>query len=138
MTLLLPPNVHGSLTRFLQQDADVLALVNNSTDRIVTELRKDQVYPALRITQIGDLPITQRPLYQIQSTFQLDAFGGSKAQALTLARTARAVCHQRFTGAHFGTVVTGVDSNGFADVPDDFFSPAKPRYLFVLIVYAHP
>jgi hypothetical protein len=138
VTLLLPPNVHGSLTRFLQQDEDVLALVGESTDRIVTELRKDQAYPALRITQIGDQPITQRPLYQIESTFQIDAFGGSKAQALTLARTARAVCHARFPGSWFGTVVTGVDSNGFADIPDDFFSPAKPRYLFLLIVYAHP
>lgn len=138
MTLLLPPNVHGSLVRFLQQDEDVLPLIGMSTDRIVTELRKDQVYPSLRVTQIGDLPITQRPLYQVQSTFQLDAFGGTKAQAMTLARTARAVCHARFEGSWFGSVITGVDSNGFADSPDDFFSPAKPRYLFLLIVYAHP
>jgi hypothetical protein len=136
--LHVPVNVLGLVTLWLHEQPELMTLLDNDRDRVVTETRKNQTYPCVRLTQITDTPAGQRPLHLVAAELQIDAFGGTKAQAWTLAGTCRALLAERLTGTHPQGVVTGVDTAGMADIPDDYFTPAKPRWLFTATVYAHP
>lgn len=139
--LLLLPNVAALVTAFLRAQPEIVALVG---DRVVTELGKDQEYPAVRITQFTDRPTIPRPLVHTAATLQLEAFGGPKALAWKIAETARAALCARFNGRQSYTVngnpiegrITGCDASGMRDLPDATFTPAKPRYLFTITAYA--
>lgn len=133
--LTLLPNVEGLVSRFLQDHAAMVALID---DRTYTVLPKSPTWPALRVAQFDDQPAGQRPLHHVAYSLQLDAFGGTKAQAWTLASTARAALAADLPGIHDDGIVTGVDTRGLSDDPDETYAPAKPRWRFVAVVYAHP
>ena len=141
-TLTLLPNVEGLVSTFLQDHPDIVALAEDEhapgRSRSYTVLPKAPTWPALRVTQYDDQPAGQRPLHHVAYFLQIDAFGGTKAQAWTLASTARAALAADLPGTHAEGIVSGVDTRGLSDAPDDTYSPAKPRWMFTAIVYAHP
>jgi hypothetical protein len=110
---------------------------------VVTALRKDQPYPAVRIEQFADRLVTTTPRWLVATSLQVSAYGGPKAQAWQAAETARALLVDRFVGAHTypggltGTI-THVAASGARDIPDDTFAPARPRWIFTATVFAHP
>lgn len=139
--LLLLPNVPALATAFLRAQPEVSAIVET---RVVTEFAKQQVFPAVRVTQFTDEPTIPRPLVHTRSTLQVEAYGGPKNLAWLLAETCRAAFAARFNGSLSFDVdthtvsgrVSGCDLSGLRDLPDPEFSPAKPRWLFTLAVYA--
>lgn len=66
------------------------------------------------------------------------SYGGSKAQADTLARTVHAVMHD-MPGTHAHGIVTDVSTVTIPSwLPDDGFEPPRPRYVATYIVTCHP
>lgn len=133
--LILLPNVEALVSAFLRNHDAIIALID---DRVYTVIPSHSDWPLIRVGQYDDQPAGQRPLHHVAYSVQVEAFGGSKAQAFTLANTARAALAAELTGAHAQGVVSGVDTRGMIDLPDESYSPAKPRWLFSLTVYAHP
>lgn len=135
MTVVLLPEVEGLVRTFLEGRTEMVALVGS---RVYTALPKDVVFPAVRVTQFDDIKITQRPLWVVRSSMQVEAWGGTKAQAFTAAATAQACLADGLEGVHVRGVVTGVTFGAMRDLPDVAYSPAKPRWLFTAYVTSHP
>lgn len=133
--LYLTPNVEALCSAFL---ADQPEVADEVAERVYTTIPKQATYPLVRVTVLDSTP-TGEPLWLEAHTVQVEAFGGSKAEAFRIAVKCRAAISQRLTGDHPGAgVVTGVRSAGLLDLPDDSHTPAKPRWLFTSTVYAHP
>lgn len=135
MTLNLTPNTEALVSAFLRDQPEVQTLAD---DRCYTVIPKDATYPLLRVTLLLDQPTGGEPLWLTAAQVQVEAFGGTKAQAWTLAVTARSAISERLTGTHDEGVVTGVTSGPLLDLPDEDFTPAKPRFLFTSTLYVHP
>lgn len=141
--LVLLPNVSALTTAFLRAQSEVSALV---ADRVVTAFAKSQVFPAVKVEEFSDRPIVERPLWLVAADLQISAFGGPKALAHKIAETCRAALAARFEGTQSYTVdtnpiagvVTHCRVSGLRDEPDKTYTPAKPRWLFIATVYAHP
>lgn len=138
--LYLAPNVEALLSSFLRDQPEIVALIpdDDSGARVYTSIPKDAVYPLARVVLLSDAKITNQPLWLVASFVQVDAFGGTKAQAFTLAATIQALFDTRLTGVHPGGVVTGVDHGILGDLPDEEYEPAKPRFLVTSTIYNRP
>jgi hypothetical protein len=135
MAVVLLPNVEGLVSTFLQDDPDQQLVTG---DRCYTALPKDKTYPLLRVTQIDDQKVTQRPLWVVTTLLQVEAWGDNQWDAWRAAATAQSVLAARLEGVHSRGVVTGVRFSGLRNVPDPDFTPAKPRRIFTCQVTAHP
>lgn len=133
--LVLLPNIEHLVSTFLQTHPNITPLI---AGRSYTVIPNSPTWPLVRVSQYDDLPAGQRPLHHVAYFIQVEAFGGSKAQAWTIAATCRSALAADLVGSHADGVVTGVDTRGLSDQPDDSYSPAKPRWLFAATVYAHP
>jgi hypothetical protein len=107
-------------------------------DRIYTALPKDVVFPAMRVTLIDDEKVTERPLWLVRSTLQVEAWGGSKGDAFRAANIAQGALELLVDEFTDDWVVTNVRFGAMRDEPDDSYTPARPRFLFLAIVTAHP
>lgn len=132
--VVLLPYIEKLLVDFLLAQPEIEALVS---DRVYTELPESKAFPLVRIHQFGTLP-ARNPRWLETSTVQIEAYGGTKNTAHTIAQTCAGVMQARLQGSHDEGVVTGVTFTGFADISDETFTPAKPRWLFVAQVTAHP
>lgn len=133
--LFIPPNMEALVSAFLRDQPEVVDAV---ADRVYTAIPKGATYPLVRVTQLDDFPAGS-PLYAVAYSIQVEAFGGSKDEAWWIASTARAAIDYRITGDHPGYgVVNGTTPGPMIDLPDEDFSPAKPRWLFTSTVYARP
>lgn len=136
--IALPVNIEALVSAFLREQPEMIDLVD---DRIYTAIPKPQagrdLYPLVRVSLIIDEPHTG-PLWGIAYDVQLEAFGGTKAQAWTIAATARAVISYRLPGTHPEGIVNGVTNRGMLDLPDETFDPARPRWLFTSTIHARP
>lgn len=132
--LYLTPNVEALVSAFLREQTEVIALLG---DRVYTSLPKNPEWPAARVVVIDEAPAGS-PLWLVGAVIQVDAWGGTKADAWRIANTCRAAIDRRLVGAHPEGVVTGVTLGGLLDEPDEDFTPAKPRWLFTSTVHAHP
>lgn len=135
MTLNLTPNTEALVSAFLRDQPEIVDLVD---DRVYTVIPKDATYPLARVTLLLDQPAGGEPLWLTAAQVQVEAFGGTKAQAWTLAVTARSAISERLTGTHDDGIVTGVTSGPLLDLPDEDFTPAKTRFLFTSTLYVHP
>lgn len=133
--LTIMPNMEAVVSAFLRDQPEVVDLI---ADRVYTALPDRVEFPAVRVTQITDRKLTSRPLWISEFVMQIEAFGGSKAQASTLARTCEGVIAARMVGTLDGAVIAGVDPGGLEDIPDDEYEPARPRFLFVSTITARP
>lgn len=141
MTLHLPPNMEALVSAFLRDQAEVVAMV---ADRVYTAIPRndagapDTRWPAVRVTQLLDQP-TGSPLWAIAYEIQVEAWGGSKADAFRIANVCRAVIDARISGQYPGEgIVNGTTPGPLLDLPDDDFTPAKPRFLFTSTIHARP
>lgn len=128
----LLPDVEALTVNRLRASADVTALVGQ---RVGTTLY-DGLTPALKVTLVsGDERVRD---HLDAPRVQVDAYGGTKADANDLARTARAAL-VAVSGAFAEGVVTAVRTlvtpwwN-----PDSGFEPPRPRYSFDVELTVHP
>lgn len=135
MTVTLSPNVEALVSAFLRSRSEMTALI---AQRVYTALPADVVYPAVRVTQLDDIPVTTRPLHLVSALVQVEAWGGSKSEAWNAAATARALLDELVEGVHTQGVVTGTRVGSLRDEPDITFTPAKPRWLFTCELFCHP
>lgn len=133
--LWIPPNMEALVSAFLRDQAELTDLVG---DRIYTAIPKDATYPLVRVVQLLDTP-AGAPLYAVGYEMQVEAFGGSKAEAWRIASTARALIDVRLLGDYPGFgVVNGTTPGALLDLPDEDHKPAKPRWLFSSTIYGRP
>jgi len=123
------------VSAFLRDQPELVDLV---ADRVYTAIPKDATYPLVRVVQLLDTP-AGAPLYSVAFDMQVEAFGGSKADAWRIASTARALIDARLLGDYPGFgVVNGSTPGALLDLPDEDFTPAKPRWLFSSTIYGRP
>lgn len=133
--LWIPPNMEALVSAFLRDQPEMTDLVG---ERIYTAIPKDATYPLVRVVQLLDTP-AGAPLYAVAFEMQVEAFGGSKADAWRIASTARALIDARLLGDYPGFgVVNGSTPGALLDLPDEDFTPAKPRWLFSSTIYGRP
>lgn len=132
-TLLV--DAQALVSQYLRSRSEVTALVGQ---RVVSHLAADQVYPALRVVRVAGAPVYSVPLFFDEAWFQVDAFGGTTAQAWTLAATAQAVLTELPSYSTALGQVTGVRFGSFAEQDDEAFSAPKPRWRFDVTVWTRP
>lgn len=135
MTVQLLPNVEAIVSTFLQAQPEMVALIGTRT---YTAIPGSPTYPLCRVTQYDDTKVTDRPLWVVRCSIQIEGFGGSKAEAYAVVATAEACIAERLEGAHAGGTITGITWGSKRDLPDSTFSPAKPRWLTTAFITAHP
>lgn len=132
-TARLPINAEARLITYLRSRAEIVALVGA---HVYSALPKDfTAWPAIRVTQIDSEPIGRRPVVLHRTYLQVDAFGGSKAQAFTLAATAQALVD---LDALLADGITSADPGRLIDDPDTLYTPARPRWRFTCSLWAKP
>lgn len=141
--LILPPNGEGLVWKFLSEQAELGTLVGGTGNaaRIYSTLPDGVTFPAMRVHLYDSVNVTQRPLWCWDQYLQLEAWGGSKADAHRILGTAVAAMSQRlidWTHPDYAAAVTAVRFQGWRDMPDDTYAPARPRWLVTAIVSAHP
>lgn len=133
--VILLPYIEKLLVDFLADQPEIATLV---ADRVYTELPETKVWPLIRLHQFNSLRPTTRARWLATTVVQIDAYGGTKNIAHRLAQTCAGVLDARLTGTHDEGVVTGIVCYGLRDEPDETFESARPRWLFLAEITAHP
>lgn len=130
------PDAELLTTAFLRQDDAVLAKV---ADEIYTELpARHDTWPAVRVTRIGGAPAFQ-PLVLDEPLLQIDVWGGPKRTALQAAETIRSALSERTPFTLPGTGTLAVERFGsLRYLPDETYSPARPRWTFDVVLATRP
>lgn len=139
--LVILPNVEAFTSQFLRDQpevGDALTAAGGDADGVFTAIPKRPTYPLVRVTAITENKLSTRPLWIFRATVQIEAFGGTKAQAHEIGRTCEGVMAARMIGVQDDAVVVGVDHGAFIDLPDETFEPAKPRWILTSTITAHP
>jgi hypothetical protein len=106
-------------------------------DRIYTELPKSPVWPVLRIVRVAGAP-TSRLARLDNPLLQIDVWGGPKVTARDGIATVLAHMAAELVGSHAEGAVTAVEVGSLSWRPDDFFTPARPRYQADVALWTHP
>lgn len=133
MPVRLLPDVEALVVECERAHTSITALVGT---RVATELPAGvgQALTVLLVT--GEELIRDHLDEQI---VQLSAWGGTKAEANLLVRTARAVLLAAPDSTHARGVVTHVRTVAPPRwLPDDTISPTRPRYIADMGVTVHP
>ena len=131
--LTILPDAERVLSSWLREQPEIVALV---ADRVYTAFpAKAGSAPLVLVRRWGGEPPVPTPLVLDLATVQLDAYGGTKAQAWEVAATCRAVCAERGRGDAYGPTII-VRAARFQ--PDEIFNPPRPRYVCDLDVYVRP
>lgn len=137
MTVAVLPDVERIVSTALRASADIITLAG---DRVYTELPKradDRSFPLVRLGRIGGGP-TGTPTHLDAALLQLDVWGGSKYQARELAATIVKVLDELDGYSAHGGYITGTSPGTLRYVPDETFTPTKPRYVVDVLVYSRP
>lgn len=133
MPVRLLPDVEALVREYLAGHASVSALVGS---RVSTELPSG-TGQALTILLVTGEEIVRDHLDE--QIVQLSAWGGTKAEANLLVRTAWAVLLAAPDSDHARGVVTHVRTVAPPRwLPDDSLTPVRPRYVTDMGVFAHP
>lgn len=137
--LALSADVERLLSVALRADGRVVALVS---DRVYTtwphNRSDDTSQPCVLITRIGGGPVFMRPLALDACELQVDSYGGRKHASWQLAATVAAVLVELADTTHDEGVVHGVSIDALRYVPDESFTPSRPRYVADVTVTASP
>jgi hypothetical protein len=134
--LVLVPDAERLVSRYLREHPDVAPLVGG--ERVYTAVpARVGSEPFALVQRIGGIPPLSRPLVLDEAQLQVDAWGGSKAQAWTLAETIRQALVD-LPAAYPEGVVTGVVFVAFRWQPDGTYKPPRPRYLLDVTTYTKP
>ena len=131
------PNAERLLSAFWRQDADVVA--SALSDHVFTDLPAGwSTWPAARVTRIGGAPLFTVPHVIDEPLMQVDVWGGPKSTTYDVAAVLRGslVAATRLPFAVPGAgVLSCVERFGaLRYVPDVTWDPARPRYLFDVVV----
>lgn len=118
------PDIEAMLSAYLRQAAPVTDLVGQ---RVYTRIPRQPEWPLVRLWRIGGAPVYSQPLVLDAPLVQFDAWGGSAAQARTLAATVLTVLSQ-FPSDVPG--ITGIAFGPFVADEDASYDRPKPRYRF--------
>lgn len=137
MTLTRLPNAELLLSRFLLADPDVVASPLGSDT--YTEIPAGFTsWPAARLTRVGGTPLFDVPLVIDEPRIQVDVWGGPKSITCDIAETIRAALaapgRLPFTVPGAGTLSCVVTFGTLRYLPDTTWDPARPRYLFDVVV----
>ena len=133
MAVRLLPSAEVLAVAHLRSSADVSAIAGT---RIGTELYAGSD-PAVWVSLVSGEERVRNHL--AAPVMDVRSYGGTKGQADLLARTVHAVLHAMPETSHAAGVVTGVDTLTLPFwLPDDDFSPARPRYVGTYQLYVHP
>lgn len=126
MTVTLLPDIERLLTDFLRAQPEVTTIVGN---RVYTEIPDNPTFPLVRARRVGGFPTLHRPLYIDAPLVQVEGYAATKGAARLLAETCRAVLAERAEGGHATGVVADVTFGALIWLPDEDFTPPKPRYI---------
>ncbi len=132
MTVTLLPDIEALVTTFLRAQNEVTSIVNN---RVYTEVPakpttgNDNRFPLVRVRRLGGFPTLSRPLQVDAPLVQIEGYAATKGAARLLTETCRAVLAERVEGVHDTGVVAGVTFGALIWLPDEDFTPPKPRYI---------
>lgn len=135
-TPIVGTDVEALVSKHLRAAPAVTALVG---DRVYSAIPKRAEWPLVRLTRVGGGPVGT-PNVLDAGRIQVDAFGGSKAQARELAATVIGELVANLAGQHDGgeSTVTAVRAGSLRSNPDPTFDPPKPRYVAEVTVYVRP
>lgn len=132
MALRVLPDVEKICIDFLVGLAE---LDGHFNDRIHTELPAKPVYPLGLLSRIpGSAPVVRKHLDVAR--IQGEGWGNTKVEARLTAAMLQAALHELPGLRDLGTVTAVEDSLGLGWLPDPVTE--KPRYVFEVLVYAHP
>ena len=133
---VLAVDVERIVSQFLRDNTAVTDLVGQ---RVYSELPKAVEWPAVRLNRVGGGPAT-RPARLDLARIQVDVWGGTKANARTIAATVLAVIGEELPGVYDEgvSVITAARLGTLRYSPDTTFTPAKPRYISEVSIYSHP
>lgn len=142
MAVTLLPDAEKTVSAYLRARSEVTALVG---DRVYTAIPNSPTFPLVRLTRVGGTPVHSRPLWVDEALIQVDVFGtvpgetgsGGRRQIHQIAETCRAALVEMADTAHDEAVVDGVSFGPFSWLPDDTYTPARPRFLFDVTVHLH-
>ncbi len=126
MTVTLLPDIERLVTDFLRAQAEITTIVGN---RVYTEIPDTPTFPLVRVRRLGGFPVLNRPLYVDAPLVQIEGYAATKGAARLLTETCRAVLAERVEGTHTTGVVAGVSFGSLIWLPDEDFTPPKPRYV---------
>lgn len=137
MTLSVPvaADVELLVTGYLRTHPDVSPL---ATGGLHTELGPHPSWPLLLVKRLGGPRLY--PGHISRPRVQVEAWGEQheRPEARLLAATAQAALLD-LPGIHGSTVVTDVtEESDLMWLPDPVTTPARPRYLFSLLITTHP
>lgn len=124
--LELLPDAEQVVSAFLRAHPRITALIG---DRVYTVFPAQAgPEPLLLLQRVGGEPPFSHPLVLDIAQLQMDAYGGPKKAANVLAATARAVLTELEDASY--PEVASVRFHSLRWVPDETFSPPRPRYVF--------
>ena len=126
MTVTLLPDIERLVTGFLRAQSEVSTIVGA---RVYTEVPGDPTFPLVRVRRLGGFPTLSRPLQVDAPLVQIEGYAATKGAARLLTETCRAVLAERVEGVHDTGVVAGVTFGALIWLPDEDFTPPKPRYI---------
>lgn len=136
MTITIPnlPDAEAEISAFLRGLDEIFDLVE---ERVYTEIPANAEFPLVRLTRIGGTPLFNKPLWVDRPTLQIEAYGGTKAQAQEIAETCRAALSEIESATSPTAVFLSAEFGGMLYLPDPEFKNPRPRYVFDVDVFLH-
>lgn len=129
MSVLDPalPDAEALLSQFLRAQDEISEAIG---DRVYTAIPAKPTWPLIRLTRVAGAPLMSRPRCIDQPLIQIEAYGGSKADAHELVDLACRLIAARIGGIHDDLgVVNGYRFGALSYLPDDAYTPSRPRYV---------
>lgn len=132
------PHVERLASAYLRTVPEVVALVEQ---RVYTAFPRqlDESKPFALVQRVGGAPVLAHPRVIDSAELQLDTYGGPQAVAHELAEVCLAAL-EAWQGEQpdAGGNVAGVTVGAKRYVPDETWTPARPRYVSDLVVVIKP
>lgn len=142
MTVTLLPDAEALMTSFLRAQPEVSTIVGSKVTTAIPEAptppAADNRFPRVRVRRIAGFAVLNHPLHVDAPLVQLEAYAQTKGAARLLIETCRAVLAERVIGAHATGVVSDVRFGAMSWLPDEDFTPPKPRYVADCTITIHP
>ena len=136
VTTTTSPDVELVVVDYLRRSGSRVADLVGT--RVYTTVPRSAEFPLLRVVRAGGGPVHDRPYHLEAATLQLDAYGGSKADARRLFDTALAELADIAQETHVGAVVTAARIGLSGYRPEADYNPPKPCYSGDVTVLIHP
>ena len=131
MPSVLLPDSELIARNYLAASTSVSALVST---RVSTELPDVPVFPCITLWRVGGIP---DKVWGDHPRLQVEAWGRTKTEASQVARTAFAALLDIGQTHSQGVVTDCAPANGPIWAPDPSYTPAKPRFVFDVILTTH-